>query len=51
MMTFITVASIVFIVAVLTYLFTTLPDAKGLGKGKCNEKDYEITDKLASKKN
>lgn len=51
MMTFITVSLIAIMVSVLVYLFTTLPDVKGLGKGKCTEKDYEITDKLASKKN
>ena len=51
MWTFVTIALVAIMVALLVYLFNTLPDASGLGKGKCDEKDYEITDKLASKKN
>lgn len=51
MSTLLTLALSVIAVVVVYYLFTTLPDSKGLGKGKCSEKDYEIADKLAEKKN
>ena len=51
MNTLLTLLLSVIAVAVIYYLFTTLPDANGLGKGKCSEKDYEISDKLAEKKN
>ena len=51
MSTLLTLALSVIAVAVVYYLFTTLPDSKGLGKGKCSEKDYEIQENVAKKNN
>ena len=51
MNTFVTVVLIAFAVAVVAYLFSVLSDKDINEKGKCDAKDYEIAEKVASRKN
>lgn len=51
MNTMITVVLAVVAIALVVYLFNVSFDKVGNEKGKCNEEDYEIADKVASKRN
>lgn len=51
MNTLIVLVLIAIAVAVVAYLFNVLPDMGGSEKGSCNSEDYEIADKIASKRN
>ncbi len=51
MSTFATLVLAVFAIAVVAYLFSVLSDKDTNEKGKCNSKDYEIAENVASKKN
>ena len=50
MHTILTFALLILAVPVIVYLYHALSDMNGLGKGKCNSKDYEIAEKIAEKK-
>ena len=51
MSTFVLIVLVAFAVAFFAYLFSVLSDQDKSEKGKCNSKDYEIADKIATRKN
>lgn len=51
MNTIITVVLAVVAISLVVYLFNVSLDKVGNEKGKCNSEDYEIADKVASRKN